>query len=515
MNSSIDGASGLRQPLSPVDVDVLVVGAGPTGLTAACEALRHGLTVRIVDRKQGLSTHSKALVTHARTMEVLEIMGVAPAMLEAGVPFAALNAHAGPRRRPTRVDLLGLPWGDTSYPFWLSIPQYATEQVLERHLQHLGGTVEWGTTVLELDDLGDRVVARIDVGGEPRDVRARWVIGCDGGRSTVRDRIGVRLDRRESGVRFLLADVAGTAPLVEDEGYAYLAPQGLLIIVPVPEPGRWRIIAHVDDAAEEPIDATYLDDLIAERTGLDFGAHEVGWTSRFTLSHGVADAYRRGRVFLAGDAAHVHSPVGGQGLNTGIQDAHNLVWKLAEAGRAPSRAGAEALLDSYERERRATAGKMVATVARMTGLLTVRNGAVRRGLGWIAPRALALPRLRARLGRGAGMLETVYPDGSLDAGPGAGRRLPDPELADGRRLSARLPGTGWCWVVWTRAGEVAPDLDEPRWRGLPVIVVREDELLDGGRSASLEHRVALVRPDRVLAGVGSAPEELRPSIQAG
>ncbi|WP_136709370.1 FAD-dependent monooxygenase [Agromyces sp. H66] len=515
MTPSPNRAPDLPQPPSPVDVDLLVVGAGPTGLTAACEALRLGLTVRIVDRKQGLSTHSKALVTHARTMEVLETMGVADAMLEAGVPFAALNAHAGPGRRPTRVDLLGLPWGDTSYPFWLSIPQYATEQVLEQHLQNLGGAVEWGTTFADLDDRGDHVVARIEVGGEPQEVRARWVIGCDGGRSTVRDQIGLRLDRRESGVRFLLADVAGTAPLVEDEGYAYLAPEGLLIIVPVPEPGRWRIIAHVDDAEERTIDAAYLDDLIAERTGLDFGARDVGWTSRFTLSHGVADAYRRGRVFLAGDAAHVHSPVGGQGLNTGIQDAHNLVWKLAESGRAQSRAAAEALLDSYERERRAAGAKMVATVARMTALITVRNRGIRRVLGWIAPRALALPRLHARLGRGAGMLETAYPDGPMDAGPGAGRRLPDPELADGRRLSARLPGTGWCWVVRTRAGDATPDLEGPRWRGLPVVVVREEELLDGGRAGSLDHPIALVRPDRVLAGVGSAPEELRPPTLGG
>ena len=507
-------APDLRQPPSPVDVDVLVVGAGPTGLTAACEALRHGLTVRIVDRKQGLSTNSKALVTHARTMEVLETMGVAAAMLDAGVPFAALHAQGGPRGRSTRVDLLGLPWGDTSYPFWLSIPQYATEQVLERQLQHLGGTVEWGTTLLDLNDHGDQVAARVEVAGEPQDVRARWVIGCDGGRSTVRDRIGLRLDRRESGVQFLLADVSGSAPLVENEGYAYLAPQGLLVIVPMPEPGRWRIIAHVDAADGQPtVDATYLDGLIAERSGLDFGARAVGWTSRFTLSHGVADAYRRGRVFLAGDAAHVHSPVGGQGLNTGIQDAHNLLWKLAEAGRAPNRVAAEALLDSYEDERRTTAKKMVAIVDRMTTVLTLRSGTIRRVLGWIAPRALAIPRVSARLGRGAGMLEVAYPGGPLDEGAGTGRRLPNPEFTDGSRLYARLPTRGWCWVVWVHAGEHGPDINGPRWHGLPVILVRKNELLDPG-SVPSDAEIALVRPDRVLAGTGSAPEELRQPIHA-
>ena len=513
-------ASGLPQPSASTDVDadILVVGAGPTGLAAACEALRHGLTVRIIDRRLGLSTHSKALATHARTMEVLEVMGVADAMLAAGVPFAALTAHAGPSGRRTRVDLLGLPWGDTAYPFWLSIPQYATEQVLEARLAQLGGAVEWGTTFAELDEREDHVEATLETPGGRQTVRARWLIGCDGGRSTVRDRAGLRLDRRDSGVQFLLADVAGSLPLAEDEGYAYLTPPGLLIVVPVPDPGRWRIIAHVPattDADAPTIDAGYLDRLIMERTGLEFGVHDVGWTSRFTLTHGVADAYRRGRVFLAGDAAHVHSPVGGQGLNTGLQDAHNLVWKLAEVERAPSPAAAEALLDSYEAERRAAGSRMVETVARMTALLTTRNTAIRRVLGRVAPRVLALRRVQARLGRATGMLEVAYPDGPLSAGPGAGRRLANPRLADGRRLSARLPETGWCWVVWQRADEPAPDAEDARWRGLPVIVVRDDEVLEPEPSArSADARVLLVRPDRVVAGTGTEPQQIRTGLEA-
>ncbi|MEV1129358.1 FAD-dependent monooxygenase [Agromyces sp. NPDC049794] len=519
MNPSRDHASGLSERPASTDVDVLVVGAGPTGLAAACEARRHGLSVRIIDRKLGLSTHSKALATHARTMELLEIMGVADRMLAEGVPFAAITAHAGPRGRRTRVDLLGLPWGDTAYPFWLSIPQYATEQVLESRLAELGGAVEWGAAFVELDDREDHLEAHVETVDGLQRVRARWVIGCDGGRSTVRDRVGLRLDRRDSGVEFLLADVAGSLPLAEDEGYAYLAPQGLLIIVPVPDPGRWRIIAHVPAAtdAEAPtIDEAYLDALVMERTGLEFGVHDVGWTSRFSLTHGVADAYRRGRVFLAGDAAHVHSPVGGQGLNTGLQDAHNLLWKLAEVEGAPSSpAAAESILDSYEAERRAAGSRMVETVARMTALLTTRNGAIRRVLGRIAPHVLALPRVQARLGRSTGMLEAAYPDGPLSAGPGAGRRLANPILADGRRLSARLPESGWCWVMWQRADEPAAATDDPRWRGLPVIVVRDDEVIEPEASApAAQARVVLVRPDRVVAGTGAEPQQVRTRLEA-
>ena len=331
------------------DVDVFVVGAGPTGLTAACEALRHGLSVRIVDRKQGRSTYSKALVTHARTLEVFETMGVADAMLAEGVPFAALNAHTGPQRRAVRLDLLGLPWGDTAYPFWLSIPQYATEHILEEHLKNLGGAVEWGTSLDEVHNRGDHVEALVENDGGTEAVTARWLVGCDGGRSRVRDQVGLRLKRRDAGATFVLADVKSTLSMVEDEGYVYLAPQGLLLIVPMPEPGRWRIIAHVPTPPTDShltVDTAFLNDMIRQRSGLEFGSHDIVWTSQFNLSHGLADHYRRGRVFLAGDAAHIHSPVGGQGLNTGVQDAHNLLWKLAMADCSGSHA--EKLLDSYE-----------------------------------------------------------------------------------------------------------------------------------------------------------------------
>ena len=280
------------------DVDVLVVGAGPTGLTAACEALRHGLRVRVIDHKQGRSTHSKALVTHARTLEVFETMGVADAMLAQGVPFAALNAHADSRRQAIRVDLLGLPWGDTAYPFWLSIPQDATEHVLEGRLKSLGGVVEWETSLEEVHERDDHVEALVERDGGTERVTARWLVGCDGGRSRVRDQVGLRLKRRDAGATFVLADVKSTLPITQDEGYVYLAPQGLLLVVPMPEPDRWRIIAHVPTPAKKSqltVDAAFLDDLMRQRSGLEFGSHDVKWTSQFDLGHGLANHYRKGR----------------------------------------------------------------------------------------------------------------------------------------------------------------------------------------------------------------------------
>lgn len=258
----------------------------------------------------------------------------------------------------------------------------------------------------------------------------------------------------------------------------FLAPEGLLLIVPMPEPGRWRIIAHEPEPSSTPIDASFLDTLIHRRAGIDFGSHAVCWTSRFDLSNGVANRYRRGRVFLAGDAAHVHSPVGGQGLNTGVQDAHNLLWKLAAVRNASSDA-TEALLDSYDAERRPVAEKMVAATARATGLLTRRSGTLRRLLGRLAPLVLARPRVRARLGRGVGMLEVAYRRGpALGRGSWAGRRMPNPLLSTGGRLHERLDPLHPTWVIHGPAVPAMPASDVSGWRRFPVLYLPAEELPD-------------------------------------
>lgn len=487
----------------PMTPDVLVVGAGPTGLTAACEAVRHGLTVRVIDRKPHRSTFSKALVVHSRSMEIFETMGVAGPILAAGTPFTALNVHT-PRRRPVRLGLLDLPWGDTAHPFWLSVPQHTTERVLEEHLTAGGHRVEWGVELEQAHDDGRAVhVTLRHADGGYEVVRTPWLIGCDGGRSRTRKAAGLRLERSDAGATFVLADVMTTAALAEDEGHVHLAPEGLLLIVPMPERGRWRVIAHVpttpEGEAAPPVDAAFLDDLIRRRSGLDFGSHGVTWTSRFRLSHGVADHYRRGRVFLAGDAAHVHSPVGGQGLNTGVQDAHNLMWKIAAAGRTGD--ATDGLLDSYESERRPVARAMVRGTARATGALTTRNGLLRALLGVVAPTALRRPSVQGRFGRGVGMLDIAYAgDGPGDGGERApfavGHRLPNPRTSDGARLHQRLAPDGFTWVVRGRAGEGHPGPGDPGWSGIPVVFLPEAPAPEG------QPAVVLVRPDRHIAATG-------------
>ncbi|MDO5710456.1 MAG: FAD-dependent monooxygenase [Micrococcales bacterium] len=504
-----------------VDVDVLVVGAGPTGLVAAAEALRQGLSVRIVDRKATRGTVSKALVVHARTLEVFDTMGIAQEIRALGAPFAALNMTFADGRRQVRVDLLDLPWGDTAYPYWLSVPQYDTERVLEAHLGSLHGAVEWSSRLRELRDRGACLEAVLERASGAETVRARWVIGCDGGRSTVRDQCGINLARTGAGTTFLLADAKSTSDLVEDEGYLHLASQGLLLIVPMPEPGRWRLIAHVPtpelgtDGDVPVIDAAGLDEIIRARCGIEFGSHDVSWTSQFDLTHGVADRFRAGRVFLAGDAAHIHSPVGGQGLNTGVQDAHNVIWKIAQARHlSPQRA--EDLLNSYESERRGTAVPMVRGVARTTTILTCRRWLVRRVVGWLAPRALRRPRIQARLGRGVGMLNLSYAGksrraGTLTNGLKMGRRMPNPELSDKGRLFDRMHSIGYHWVVLADSDAPIPDPSAAHWRGVPVVFLKRTDIRDP-KGYPRHSKVVLVRPDGYIAAVGAGPESLADAV---
>ncbi len=520
-----------------VDVDVLVIGAGPTGLTAAAEALRHGLSVRIVERKAMRDGFSKALVVHARTMETFSFMGIDREVRAVGATFAALNLNFNNRKRTVRVDLVNQPWGDTEFPYWLSVPQYDTERVLEAHLVRLGGEVEWSRPLLSVTDHGDVVEAIVGHGADHsgnksgdksmdkgnETIRARWVIGCDGGRSVTREQAGITLKRTGAATTFLLADVKTTSGLVEDEGHMYLAQEGLLILVPMPEPGRWRVIARIAAGSENPakVDSAFLDELILLRAGITFGAHDIAWTSQFDLSHGVADRFSAGRIFVAGDAAHVHSPVGGQGLNTGVQDAYNLMWRLAESLRATPE-DAEKLLRGYESERRGTAGPMVRGVARMTAVMTSPRGVAQQVRSFLAPLVISRRAVQAKLARGVGMLNLSY---ATQFGPrgfalwGEGRRLPNPMLANGGRLYDRLTGTGYSWVVRSNSelGGNIPGQNDPKWMGLPVVLIPEPKERESARSRR-RNRVVLVRPDRYIAAVGPNPESLHyamPRSRAG
>lgn len=363
------------------DTQVLIVGAGPTGLTLACDLLRRGVRVRLIDQALEPATTSRAIAVHSRTLEVFEGLGVAEALVARGNRLHDVNAYAH-GQRIVRVSFDEL---DSPYPFVLALSQAETEALLRGRLKDLGGAIERGLTLTGLtQDEGGVTATLARAGGGELAARARFVVGCDGAHSATRKAMGLPFSGDAFEERFLLADVRLEWGLPDDELHVFFSEDGPLVVAPMPD-DRKRVIASLppEDGGEGDAGAAptlaQVQALLDERGPAGASgakASDLGWTSRFTIHERLVPEYRRGRVLLAGDAAHVHSPVGGQGMNTGIQDAVNLAWKLAlvAQGRAADR-----LLDSYHLERRAVAEGVVRATGMATQVATLRNP-VARGL---------------------------------------------------------------------------------------------------------------------------------------
>src|SRR5919112_1529247 len=383
MSDDATRPSGTADRSMPDEVEVAVVGAGPTGLTLAGMLSGYGIQTAVLDGAAGPARHSRAAVLHARTLETLEPLDVVGEMLGGGV----VVPRFGVRDRDSLllgVHFDGLP---TNYPYTLMLPQDRTERILLGALHDQGGRVLWEHEAVGLrqDEGGVDLVVR-GARGDGR-VRARYVVGCDGGDRFARGAVSIPFQGETYPQSFVLADVRMGWALPDDEVQLFFSPEGLVVVAPLPQ-GHHRIVATVDEAPAEPS----LSDV-----------EDVLWSSRFRVQHRVAARFREGGVFLCGDAAHVHSPAGGQGMNTGIQDAANLAWKLALAVRGPPPAQ--------------------------------RLDPDRRPRGWIAVAARDEPlgarrRLPRRVGRGR-----LQDGGAL--GPERARRAPRPgPLLGARRLRA-------------------------------------------------------------------------------
>lgn len=342
----------------PAKTDVLVVGAGPAGLATATALARDGIDVVVVDRTETAAHTSRAAVVHARTLEVLDRIGAARPLVAAGI-----RAHRFTIRDRDRI-LVPVEFGHlpTRYPYALMVPQSTTESVLNDRLSDAGGDVHRGREVIALDG-GTATFA----GGER--VSARYVVGADGMHSAVRRLAGIGSGGSETGggESFTLADVTVEGGPPRDEVVLYFSGHGLLVWAPLPD-GTVRIVAAVDDAPEHP-DAAYVQGLLHHRGPAGDPARVTGvaWGSRFRVHHRVAATFHAGPVLLAGDAGHVHSPAGGQGMNLGIRDA----LALAGALTATLRSGSTETLDAYAAERRSQAREVVHFAARLTRLATV------------------------------------------------------------------------------------------------------------------------------------------------
>ncbi|KAA0096753.1 FAD-dependent oxidoreductase [Mycolicibacterium sp. P1-18] len=340
------------------DTDVLIVGAGPTGLTLAAALLVHGAHVTLVDRQAEAANTSRAAAVNARTLEVLEGVDVTRRLLKEGIEAPRFAIRDGAKAL-LAVDFSGLP---TAHPFTLMVPQSTTERLLLERVRELGGDVVRPKALATVTEDATGVTATFDDGDT---VRARYVVGADGMHSTVRTQAGIGFTGGAYDHSFVLADahLRGDAPT--DEVRLFWASEGLTVVAPLPD-GAFRIVAPADDAPEVPSPA-FVQHLLDARGPGGITVTDVVWGSRFRILHRVADTYRQGRILLAGDAAHVHSPAGGQGMNLGIQDAIALADALAAvlAGEPDTR------LDEYAAARRPVALRVITLTDRLTRLATM------------------------------------------------------------------------------------------------------------------------------------------------
>jgi 2-polyprenyl-6-methoxyphenol hydroxylase-like FAD-dependent oxidoreductase len=376
-------------PISPAssagfDADVLIVGAGPTGLTLAASLLARGVSTCVIDRQAEGANTSRAAVVHARTLEVLEPLGVTRRLVALGIQARRFTI----RDRDRVLMPIGFSELPTQYPYTLMVSQAVTESVLLQRLVELGGQVLRPRTLAALVQDASGATATLDDGSR---LRARYVVGADGMHSAVRESAGIAFNGGSYGESFVLADVRLSGGVPSDEVILYFSPAGMVVLAPLSN-GVHRVVATVDDAPEQP-DAAYVQALLDARGPQRERAevHEVVWGSRFRVHHRVAENYRAGCILLAGDAAHVHSPAGGQGMNAGILDAISLADALEKA-----LAGSTTALDAYGAERQPVARQIVALADRLTRLATVRPGL--RALRNLAMSVVSrLPQVRKRL----------------------------------------------------------------------------------------------------------------------
>jgi 2-polyprenyl-6-methoxyphenol hydroxylase-like FAD-dependent oxidoreductase len=340
------------------DIDVLIVGAGPTGLTLAASLLLKGASIMLVDRQPEAANTSRAAGVNARTLEVLEAIDVTRRLVKEGVEAPRFAIRDGAKALLS-IDFSGLA---TAYPFTLLVPQSTTERLLLDRVRELGGDVVRPKVLTTITQDAAGVTATFDDGDV---VRARYVVGADGMHSTVREQAGIGFSGGAYEDSFVLADarLSGDAPT--DEVRLFWASEGLTVVAPLPN-GDFRIVAPVDDAPEVP-SVAFVQRILDTRGPGGITVTDVTWGSRFRIHHRVADTYRAGRMLLAGDAAHVHSPAGGQGMNLGIQDAVALADALAKVLAG----GQVSLLDEYSAIRRPIAQQVVELTDRLTKLATL------------------------------------------------------------------------------------------------------------------------------------------------
>jgi 2-polyprenyl-6-methoxyphenol hydroxylase-like FAD-dependent oxidoreductase len=474
---------------------VLIIGAGPVGLTMAAELVRYGVSVRIVDKAAHRTDKSKAVVLWSRTLELLDRAGCTDGLVAAGNKVDAANIVVG----KTVIGHINISGVDSPYPFALMLPQSDTERQLGEHLGRLGVTVQRQTELARFSQGDSGVTAVLShVEGTEEVVEADWLIGCDGAHSAVRHGLGLSFLGDTLQTDWVLADLhLGGYPLPATEMVTYWHEDGVLLIIPM-SATRFRIIADIGLSGEgAPVNPT-LDQIQSILDARGPGGMRAGdpiWLSAFRINERKVADYRSGRVFVAGDAAHVHSPAGGQGMNTGMQDAFNLAWKLALVCRGSA---AETLLDSYSAERSAIGEDVLKAAGRLTMIATMRNHTAQAVRNLFGRLLLGLAPVRKAMVDSMAEVSIGYDHSPLN-GPGA-HGVDGP--APGRRLASLIGETP---VGSGSAPRFA--LFAAGSSGITALINEFPDLIEASVRPSLDPvAIFLVRPDGYVGCTAAADD---------
>ena len=458
-------------PASPVDV--AIIGAGPVGMALACELIRHGLSVRIVDKAASTKDYSRAPVFWPRAQEALDLMGLHSLWDGKTVPMRRMHVNIYGRPAGT----VAMDAGASAYPAPMLVGQDVTEQVLDAHLKALGAPVERATeaTRVVLRDDGAEVTIRPD-GGQSETFEARWVVGCEGAHSLVRDAAGVDwVGHPLKGLMVPIADAKTKWPLINAVGHCHVALTDKGYLLTIPLPGVQRIIIAIPDTTppgQEP--QTTLDEvarLTAEAIGGPVELSDAPWVAVVRYGNHLAAAFRKERAFLAGDAAHSIAPLSGQGMNTGVQDAFDLAWKLAyvHKGWAP-----DALLDSYGADRRPVAERLVHATDRFFKLVLQPSATQMRAMKAVGPTALKVRKVRETISEFYTEVDVAYPESPLNDTHGRHAPRPGEHIIDGDlvrwpdleplRLYDLLRGLHWTVIAFSGVDPASEALATTRRR---------------------------------------------------
>lgn len=484
------------------DTDVLIVGAGPTGLVLGLWLTLLGVRVRIVDKTAEPGTTSRALAVQARTLELYRQIGLADAIVAGGRPMAAVNLWAA-GKQVARAVLGDIGVGISPFPYALIFPQDEHERLLIERLGQAGVEVERETEIVAFEEVTGGALARFTrADGATGACEAAYIAGCDGARSAVRQALAIGFPGGTYEHLFYVADVDARGTVMNGELHAALDASDFLAVFPLKDDGRARLIGTVRADTEHQRENLSWDDVSTRVIDwMHIDVERVHWFSTYHVHHRVADRFRKGRAFLLGDAAHIHSPVGGQGMNTGIGDAVNLAWKLAAVLR--ERAD-ESLLDSYEPERIAFARRLVATTDQaFTGVTS--NGTIARRVRLnvvpvMIPIVFTFAAMRRFMFRTVSQTAVNYRGSSLSEGrAGAvqgGDRLPWVRAsANGVDNFAPLTSLDWQVHVYGEAAREIQEVCKERTMPLHVFPWREEI----GRVGLRRNAVYLVRPDGYVA----------------